>query len=143
MQHLSSKNKSTVWDFLNHRWKRGKTQHQTRSVTLFRHLHGTVVRATTLLSFKLSVSILQSLFQSCTKLFPICGKDQLILCFHFHNDPPPLPPTPSGPAHILDFQCLNIASDSTCQDQRLAQLHIVHKYSFLIASFLHAFYNEK
>lgn len=135
--HLSSKIKSTVWDFLNHRLERGEnTEHQTRSVTLCRHLHGTAVRAKILVSFKLSVSVLQSRFQSCTKLFPIYGKDQSSLCFHFHNTPSPLlPPSPRDPVHILDFQYLNITYDPHCENLRLAQLHLLHKCSFLVASF--------
>lgn len=50
---LSSKDKSIVWDFGHGE----NTWHQTRSVTLYRDLHRTVVRAGVLVPFKLSVSV--------------------------------------------------------------------------------------
>lgn len=72
-----------------------------------------MVRAEVFVPFQLSVSVLQTQFQSCTELFPTYGKDQSSSCFHFHNIPSPVPPPPppGDPAHILDFHYLNIASD--------------------------------
>lgn len=48
----------------------------------------------------------------------------------------PLPPPPGDSAHILDFQYLHITADPACQNVRLVQLHVVHKYSFLITFYI-------
>lgn len=109
---------------------------------LYRHLHRTVVcelqywylSSCQFRSYKADFSPARSYFLSMEKI------DQVCACIFIT----PLPPPPRDPAHILDFQYLPIASDPACQNLRLVQLHLVHKYSFLITLllfFLHFFWN--